>query len=541
MSIDSDPSLPEAPETNSPEATSPAGTSTGATSTDATSTDATSDEAAADEAGPAGPAFLDHWIFGRDPVWGVTGVAVTAFFMLYYFVHFGHLTSDVHRGYGDSAFDIGLYDQGLWLLSRFHAPYVTEMGRNLFGDHTQFLLLFLVPFYWIRPDATTLLWIQAAALALGAVPVYMLAMRRLANPLFATILAAAFLLHPALAQTNLENFHPDALLVPILGFAIYAAVENKPRMFVVFSVLALLGKEDVVLILLPLLVWFAFRRNRRLGLILAGGSIAYAFIATFGIMRSLIGVPSLNQGRIPFGGVSGTIKEVLKKPADFVKYIIHSDYPNGRPFYIWQMIAPTGLMFFIAPEIALTSVLVLFTNILSNFGYQHQIAYHYSMVILPALTLGTVYAIAKLKRNRFRAIAVAIVGVSALWSGYLWGPFPYAAHHDIAHWSPSNPAVAAIHQVQDQLPPNAVVAAYYSFVPHIDHRKQIYVWPTPFHAAYWDTFKQEGQRLPQADNVQYLMLPPDLTDHPEVLTQIKDAFEVVARSSNAVLYKRIGS
>ncbi len=438
MSIDSDPSLPEAPATNSPEVTSTEAVATEAGAED--NAEDSSETGAGTDPEPEGPAFLDHWIFGRDPVWGVTGVVVTAFLMLYYFVHFGHLTSDVHRGYGDSAFDIGLYDQGLWLLSRFHAPYVTEMGRNLFGDHTQFLLLFLVPFYWIRPDATTLLWIQAGALALGAVPVYMLAMRRLANPLFATILAAAFLLHPALAQTNLENFHPDALLVPILGFAIYAAVENKPRMFIVFSVLALLGKEDVVLILLPLVVWFAFRRNRRLGLILAGGSIAYTFIATFGIMRALIGVPSLNQGRIPFGGVSGTIKEVFKKPADFVKYMIHSDYPNGRPFYIWQMIAPTGLMFFIAPEIALTSVLVLFTNILSNFGYQHQIAYHYSMVILPALTLGTVYAIGKLKSEKFRKIAVGIVAVSTLWSAYLWGPFPFAAHHDVAHWSPSNPA-----------------------------------------------------------------------------------------------------
>jgi hypothetical protein len=35
------------------------------------------------------------------------------------------------------------------------------------------------------------------------------------------------------------------------------------------------------------------------------------------------------------------------------------------------------------------------------------------------------------------------------------------------------------------------------------------------------------------------MLPPDLQDHPEVLASIKDQFEVVARSSNAVLYKRV--
>ena len=99
----------------------------------------------------------------------------------------------------------------------------------------------------------------------GAIPVYMLAMRRLRNPIFATVFAATFLLHPALGRTNLENYHPDSFLIPILGFAIYAAVENRPRLFVVCSVLALLCKEDVVLVLLPLALWYAWRHNRRVG------------------------------------------------------------------------------------------------------------------------------------------------------------------------------------------------------------------------------------------------------------------------------------
>ena len=284
--------------------------------------------------------------------WGVLGVAITGFAVLWYFLHFAHLTTDIHRGYGDSAFDIGLYDQGVWLLSRFHAPYVTLMGRNLFGDHTQFSLLALVPLYWIHAGADTLLYVQALMMALGAVPVYMLVMRRMNNPAFATVLAVSFLLHPALAQTNLENYHPDSFLIPVMGFVLYAAIENKPRMLVVFSVLALLCKEDVVLILLPLLIWFGLRRNLRLGIVLALGSIATAAVMTYVVMRSLIGVPTLNTWRIPFGGVGGFIKESFRKPADVVKYLIKSDSPNGRPFYAWQMIAPTGLMFLIAPEVA---------------------------------------------------------------------------------------------------------------------------------------------------------------------------------------------
>jgi uncharacterized membrane protein len=498
--------------------------------------------------------IFDHWIFGDDPLWGVLGVAITGFVMMWYFLHFAHLTTDIHRGYGDSAFDIGLYDQGVWLLSRFHAPYVTLMGRNLFGDHTQFSLVALVPLYWIHAGADTLLYVQALMMALGAIPVYMLVMRRMNNPAFATVLAIAFLFHPALGQTNLENYHPDSFLIPVMGFVLYAAIENKPRMLVVFSVLALLCKEDVVLVLLPLLVWYAWRRNFRLGVTLAIGSVVTAVFMTFVVMRSLIGVPTLNTARIPTfgecksacagltGQIGGFAKATLKRPADVIKYVIKSDSPNGRPFYAWQMIAPTGLMFLVAPEVAVTAALVLFTNVISNFGYQHIIAYHYSMVLLPTIAMGTAYAISRLKTTTRRAIAVSIVGLSTLWCAYLWGAFPW--NTQVGHWSPSYPAVTAINQVKKQVPPNAVISAYYSFTPHLTHRERIYMWPTPFHAVYWDTYKQEGQCLPIANDVQYLMLPPGVSDNARVFDSIMDQFQVVAKSTTAtgdgaVLYKRI--
>jgi len=483
----------------------------------------------------------DHWIFGPDPLVGVIGLLVAAACILAYTVHFGHLTSDVHRGYGTSAFDIGLYDQGLWLLSHLKAPYVTLMGRNLFGDHTQFMLVTLVPLYWIRPDATTLLWAQAFLMALGAVPVYMLSMRLLKNPVFAAVLSAAFLLHPALAQSNLENYHPDSFLVPIVGFVLYAAVMDKRRMLVVFSALALLCKEDVVLILLPIALWYTWRRNRTLGLSIAAASILTATFDTEVVMRGLTGVPSLNGWRIPFGGVGGLLREILRKPGEVVNYVLQSDRPNGRPFYVWQMVAPTGLVFLVAPELALTVILVLLSNVISTFGYQHQIAYHYSMVIVPGLLMGTVYAISRIKRERLRTIAVVIVGVSSLWCAFLWGPYPFSIHHDVPHLSPSDPTVQAIREVQAKLPPDAVVSAYYAFAPHVDHRERVYMWPTPFHAVYWNTFHQEGQRLPAANDVQYVFLPTNLTDHTETLNEIKRDFEVVARSSAAVLYKRRGT
>ena len=41
-----------------------------------------------------------------------------------YTSYFTNLTLDVHHGFGTSAYDFGFYDQGVWLMSRFKAPFV---------------------------------------------------------------------------------------------------------------------------------------------------------------------------------------------------------------------------------------------------------------------------------------------------------------------------------------------------------------------------------------------------------------------------------
>jgi hypothetical protein len=118
--------------------------------------------------------------------------------LAWYVWHFTNTTIRMHHGPGTSAYDFALYDQGTWLLSRFEAPFVTLMGRNLFGDHTSFIVLFVVPFYWFFPGPGTLLFLQSLALAAGAIPVFLYARRRLGSDLLALILGCAFLLHPAL-------------------------------------------------------------------------------------------------------------------------------------------------------------------------------------------------------------------------------------------------------------------------------------------------------------------------------------------------------
>ena len=57
-----------------------------------------------------------------------------------------------HWNFGSSAFDLGIFDQVVWHLSRFEPPASSIRGfSNFLGDHFFPVIALFAPFYWIRP------------------------------------------------------------------------------------------------------------------------------------------------------------------------------------------------------------------------------------------------------------------------------------------------------------------------------------------------------------------------------------------------------
>ena len=59
----------------------------------------------------------------------------------------------------------------------------------------------------LSPRAETLLVLQSVWLATGVAPLYLLGKKRLGNPWFGVLLAATYVLYPALHGANLFDFH----------------------------------------------------------------------------------------------------------------------------------------------------------------------------------------------------------------------------------------------------------------------------------------------------------------------------------------------
>ena len=452
-----------------------------------------------------------------------------------YVALFLHWTFEQHDGLGTQAFDIGIFDQGMWLLSRFKRPFITLNGRNLFGDHTSFILIPFAVVYTVLPSIKVLLVSQTVALALGAWPAFLIARHKLRNEMFAALFAVVYLVHPVVGWANLsEHFHPDAFEVPLVLLTFWFVLQGRWRAYGVCIVALLLIKEDVAFLTFAMGLYVARYHDRRVGRITCIASAAYLVTAFWILIPAFLGGGgTVYTGRIPFGGPTGFLRRAFTHPGDVFSLVTE----QARLWYVWQLLAPLAFVALLAPGVLLIAAGPLVLNLVSGFAYQFDVRYHYSTLILPVLVIATIFGVASLPR-RMHSLAVGLVLAMSLWSAYLWSPTPIGRTKPFIA-NPDAPHVASFHRAARMLPTDAIVSAHYGYVPQISHREGIYVFPNPWRASYWGTFQREGQRLPQADDVEYVMVPSQLDAEPRtVLDSIRGEFDTVYDEGGVLLLKR---
>jgi len=452
-----------------------------------------------------------------------------------YIFLFAKWTVRNHFAFGTAGFDLGIFDQGVWLLSRFKTPFITVMGTHLFGDHTSFILALLVPLYWIWPSANVLLVAQCVALGLAAIPVFLLGRWVLRSEWLALCVAAAYLLQPAVAYINLEQFHPDSFEVPLALLALYFMTRGRWRLFLGCVVALLLVKEDVALFTLPLGIYVAVRYDRKIGALTAALSLVYFFLALYVILPAFNNLGTLDAWRVPFGGFGGLIKTTATHPGEVVGTALGKD----RPLYLLQLLLPLAFLP-LGSLLVLTSAGPLLSNLLSTFPYQHWIQYHYTTLIVPPLVASAVYSLGRAPRGWIRTGLTLTLVMASVWGAYYWGPSPWSRVPSPLARVP-DPPIEAFRVATGMIPPDASLATFYRFVPHLTHREQIYELPTPWRAANWSDYRFEGQRLPEAEQVDYVLLSPRQAD-PVGLALIpmlkEEGFVTIYESRALLLLKR---
>jgi uncharacterized membrane protein len=142
-----------------------------------------------------------------------------------YAIFFGALAAQAYPAHESGAYDLGNYDQAVWSAAHglgLRLTLAPEFGWNRFAAHVEPILFLIAPLYrFVTDDPRLLLWLQAAVIALGGLPLYGLARRRLDSQWAALALVAAYYLLPAVESVTLFDFHAVGLAPTLLLTALY--------------------------------------------------------------------------------------------------------------------------------------------------------------------------------------------------------------------------------------------------------------------------------------------------------------------------------
>jgi len=418
--------------------------------------------------------------------WDLAGVVVAAA-AAGFVVVFGSLVLYNHAHFGTQTFDLGIFDQGLWLLSRLERPFVTLRGVHLFGDHSSWILALLAPLYRIWPDVRVLLVLPVPALAASGPLLYRIARTEGVGKPLAAAVAVGFLLHPAVAWQAWDVFHPEVLAVPLLLAGYLLAARGHPGRAAVVLGLVLLVKEDAALVVVPLAVYLGlrFRTWKAMSALAAGGVAVFLFDVLVALPHFSPTGHLLYTGRYGrFGETLGSaIGRVLTSPGEVLSVLAEPQ----RVVYLVAMTAPLAVAL-LAPELLVVAVPITVANLLSSHGYQASIHYHYAAYFLAVVGLAAVRGATRLRGRRFASprpvvfVAGGLV-VVALAANLVAGPWPTVFAN--TGWGGTTDNPAAIREAMAMVPGDAVVAADWAIAPHMAHRRRIYMFPNPFVRVYW--------------------------------------------------------
>ena len=271
-------------------------------------------------------------------------------------------------------------------------------GGSTFRVHTPVILVLLLPIFFCFPSPYTLIIVSNVALALAAWPLYRVVRSR-AGEWCALALGAAFLLaSTSTSPIVLLEFTPLKLAPLGIALCLLAFEQERFGRFALFFLITLTVREDVALTLAAFGLLARIRgRDRRWVLfpILAG--LGWAAVAV------LVVIPAFRGGGTPLAQFFDP-EGLLAHPG---RAALH------RLRYLVQLLVPMGAFLPLLSAEAVLLLPQLAINLLS-LDRMAEVRWHYSLVLLPILIVGTAGALERFYGRRISwAVALTLAAANA--------------------------------------------------------------------------------------------------------------------------------
>jgi uncharacterized membrane protein len=395
--------------------------------------------------------------------WSVTALMMASAALLFVASSLRHIL------FRSGAFDLGFFDQAVWLISRGRVPISSILGIHVLSDHAAFILYPIALLYVVFPSPFTLLAVQAICLAGGAWPVWRIALEAGLGRNRSLAMVAAYLSYPLILTANIFDFHPEVIAVPALLMAILAARQERRIAFCAWIAVALACKEVLSLTVAAMGLWLLLgSRKRFCGLVALLGGAAWFIIAT----QLLIPYYSGERGPSGLGhysylgsSVGQIVLSVFTRPGLLVNRVISMD----SLIYLAILFVP--VMWGIHrkkcwPLLAAAPAILL--NLLSENDAQRSPFFQYSLPALPFIFAAVIESVAA-ERAWLSELRGILGWSAAMLAVGLVGRLGKIQNTQVLDWEMVHHTRTAVRRIG----PGARVLTTFETVPHLSHREVV--------------------------------------------------------------------
>jgi uncharacterized membrane protein len=404
-------------------------------------------------------------------------LVVVAAVTLVYFVTYCGLSVLRHVTYHSFGPDLGLFDQIFWNTSHgrfFESTMSLGLARphSYLGDHFSLIYLALLPFYALVPHPETLVVLQTAFLALGVLPIYLLARLILAPGFSRLAWVVAYFLFLPLAFINLYDFHELALVVLPLGLALYFLERRQTALFLLCLLVTFFIKEELPLVGAGFGLYVLLeKRDAKLGLgVLVGSTVA--FLLLLRVVIPAFGGGSYVYIASRYGQLGDSPQQILVTAITKPRRLAQTLFQAEKLKFLTAIFGPVIGLTLASGFGVLLVVPTLAILLLSNYQPQFSFTKQYSAPLIP-LVLGTsILGLARFKPGSQRLATGAVLLSSLAFSVFL-GDLPFSRHFEPRSFE-TEPRYVAFAPNLSRIPPDASVAAENDLTPHLSQRRFVY-------------------------------------------------------------------
>ena len=408
--------------------------------------------------------------------------------ILLYVTVFIYFTFQRHWHFNSAGFDLGIQDQVVWNTAHGRWYQSSLEVSNYLGDHFQPLMAVLALPYRIWPSAYVLLAFQTIVLALGAIPLYRLASRRLNSPLIGLLFATLYLLYPSVGYINRFDFHWEATAIPLLIAAVDAADEERWKAMSLFLFLALFGKEDIGLTVSAFGFWLAWRKRTWFGVAWGVFGLAYSLSALFVFIPAFRGASSDTLHRYAWLGNSPL--KMIRTMILYPEYVASRLLVPQTARFLLTLLGPVVFLPLLSSQ-SLILLPALAYNLLAQHPPQQTIYFQYVAPLVPFVFTSTIYGAERLltfararpRHSRLlRFTLLVTLFTFALWHVTAISN-PLVDNGRVSSAWYRLPNEQAIRRGLAHVPAGSSVFTTNHYVSHLSHRQTIYTFIFPEDAA----------------------------------------------------------